>query len=406
MMAVPLGIRHGPMNRLTALGAAALLAAGCADQGIVDVSPQQTDQANASLLGVPWNPGLTVMTWNVYYGTDPTPLLLAPEDQVPFVAAQVWALVQQTNFPQRAGALAREIAANRPELVGLQEAALYRIQSPGDIVLGGTTPATQVVYDFLQLLVDSLAARGLNYVIADADSTTDIEVPVYNPDNGTPIPFDDVRLTDRDAVLARADVYTANPLHAKYVAHVPVSLGGIVTGVYEGWSSVEATVHGRTYRFVSTHLEAQPFMPIPVLQAQELIALLQNETRPTILVGDFNSDVSGIDPANATPSYGMLTDAGFQDTWLRPFRSPPGLTCCQSDDVSNRFSTFDQRIDFVFTRNMPNVKHAGTLVLARRVVGDQRGDRTRSGLWPSDHGGVVATFLVPPIWPHRTRVAE
>ena len=394
------------MNRLTALTAAALLAAGCADRGIVDVTPQQTDQSTANLAAAPWNPGLTVMTWNVYYGTDPTPLLLAPPAEVPFVAAEVWALVKQTNFPQRAGALAREIAANRPELVGLQEAALYRIQSPGDIVLGGTTLATQVVYDFLQLLVDSLAARGLDYVIADQDATTDIEVPVYNPDNGTPIPFDDIRLTDRDAVLARADVYTANPLHAKYVAHVPVSLGGVVTGVYEGWSSVEATVHGRTYRFVSTHLEAQPYMPIPVLQAQELIDLLQNETRPTILVGDFNSDVSGIDPANATPSYGMITDAGFQDIWLRPFGNPPGLTCCQSDDLSNRLPSYDQRIDFIFTRNMPNVAPAGMLVLARKVVGDQRGARTRSGLWPSDHGGVVATFLVPPVGPRPTGVAE
>jgi endonuclease/exonuclease/phosphatase (EEP) superfamily protein YafD len=393
------------MNRLTALAAAALLATGCADRGIVDVSPQQTDLPNAALAGVPWNPGLTVMTWNVYYGTDPTPLLLAPADQVPFVAAEVWALVQQTNFPQRAGALARAIAAHQPELVGLQEAALYRIQSPGDIVLGGTTPATQVVYDFLQLLVDSLAARGLVYVIAAADSTTDIEVPVFNPSNGYPLPFDDVRLTDRDAVLARADVQIANPQHGVYVNRVPIAIGPFQTGIYEGWSSVEATVHGRTYRFVSTHLEAQPFMPIPVLQAQELIALLQNETRPTILVGDFNSDVSGIDPANATPSYGMLTDAGFQDTWLQHFRSPAGLTCCQSDNLLNRFSTFDQRIDFIFTRNMPNVTPASTLVLARKVVGDQRGDRTRSGLWPSDHGGVVATLLVPPVGP-RTGVAE
>lgn len=392
------------MNRLTALAAAALLAAGCADRGIVEVSPQQTDLPNAALAGAPGNPGLTVMTWNVYYGTDPTPLILAPAESVPAVAARVWALVQQTNFRQRAGALAREIAANRPELVGLQEAALYRIQSPGDIVLGGTTPATQVVYDFLQLLVDSLAARGLEYVVADADATTDIEVPVYNPDNGVPqLPYDDVRLTDRDAVLARADVQIANPTHGVYSAYFPIPQ--FQAGVYEGWSSVEATVHGRTYRFVSTHLEAQPFMPIPVLQALELIALLQNETRPTILVGDFNSDVSGIDPANATPSYGMITGAGFQDTWLQHLRSPAGLTCCQSDDLLNQFSTFDQRIDFIFTRNMPTVTPAGTLVLARKVVGGQRGDRTRSGLWPSDHGGVVATFFVPPVGP-RTGVAE
>ena len=50
--------------------------------------------------------------------------------------------------------------------------------------------------------------------------------------------------------------------------------------------------------------------------------------------------------------------------------------------------------------------HVGTLVLARKVVGDDRGDRTRSGLWPSDHGGVVATFLTPPSRPHWAEVTE
>jgi len=28
------------------------------------------------------------------------------------------------------------------------------------------------------------------------------------------------------------------------------------------------------------------------------------------------------------------------------------------------------------------------------VVGDERGNKTRSGLWPSDHGGVVARLQI------------
>ncbi len=119
----------------------------------------------------------------------------------------------------------------------------------------------------------------------------------------------------------------------------------------------------------------------------------------------------GKDPSKATRSYGMITETGpdeggFTDSWLRPFWTPPGLTCCQSDDLLNRFSTFNQRIDFIFTRGMPQAGHVGTLLLARRAVGDERGDRTKSGLWPSDHGGVVATFLTPAFGPHRADVAE
>ena len=385
------------MKRLLAL-AAALAIGACADP----TSPpadRTTVSHGQAVLSAPANgpqaSGLTVMTWNVYYGTDPMPVLLAPPESVPFVAARAWAIARQTDFPQRAGTIARAIAVRRPHLIGLQEAALWRIQSPGDLVLGGDVPATTVVYDFVNILLDSLKARGLDYRLAAADSTTDVEVPVFNPANGSDLPFDDVRLTDRDVVLVRGDVETANPASARYAAYLPFSLGGIQSGLYEGWSAVDATVSGRTYRFVSTHLEIQQFEPLPVLQAQELVALPEGQSGPVIVVGDFNSDVYGKDPSAASPSYGMMEGAGFHDAWLRGSgspASPPGLTCCQSGDLLNRRSSFNQRVDFIFTRGLPS----GAVTVARQVVGDGPGDRTASGLWPSDHGGVVSTFLVPP----------
>jgi hypothetical protein len=259
-----------------------------------------------------------------------------------------------------------------------------------------------VVYDFLGLLVDSLAAHGELYVLAAADSTTDIEVPVFmGVDGSGNYLFDDVRLTDRDAVLVRGDVAYANPQHARFGAYIPFG-----PGVYEGWSSAEATIQGRTYRFVSVHLEFQQAEVVQVLQAQELLGLLQSETRPTILVGDFNSDAYGLVPEKATPSYGMITGAGFADNRNWPGRVPAGLTCCQDKNLLNGFGTFDERVDFIFTRNMPQLELAGTLVLDRKLVGDRPGDRTASGLWPSDHAGVVMTFLIPPAGPRGTPVAE
>lgn len=381
------------MNKLWSLVAAAVLIGGCTERNITGIAAdafQDRDGAD--------EPGLTVMTYNVYYGTDPAPLLTAPLDQVPFVAAGVWATVQQTNFPARAGALARLIASRRPHLVGLQEAAVYRLQHPGDAVFGGATPATTVVYDFLALLVDSLAARGLHYVVAAADSTTDVELPAFAGLDGAGNPtFDDVRLTDRDAVLARADVEIANPLHGTYQAHIPVSFGPVQTGVFEGWASVDATVRGRTIRFVSTHLEAQLAVPVQLGQAQELLEMLQSETRPTILVGDFNSDVLGNVPGAATPSYDMVTGAGFADSWLRLHDPDPGATCCESVDLSNPVPTLNQRIDFIFTRNLPRL----AMPLRRAVVGDRLRDRTAGGLWPSDHAGLVTTFLLSPGGPRR-----
>src|SRR5260370_14478124 len=99
--------------------------------------------------------------------------------------------------------LADEIAARRPDIVSVEEASLIRVQSPGDLVFGGTRPATNVVFDFLQMLVDSLAARGAHYSVVSSADDLDVELPMLNLLTGT---IDDARLTDRDAILVRTDL--------------------------------------------------------------------------------------------------------------------------------------------------------------------------------------------------------
>ena len=65
---------------------------------------------------------LTVMTQNLYLGSSLTPALTAT-DAASFVAAvaQIYATVLYTNFPARAEAIADEIEAKDPDLIGLQE---------------------------------------------------------------------------------------------------------------------------------------------------------------------------------------------------------------------------------------------------------------------------------------------
>ncbi len=368
-----------------ALSAAAPLLAACSDSSPLAPAPMTLFRGDGA--GDLFAPGVTALTWNVYVGAEIDRVLEArtPEEAV-LLATEQWANVQATDFPARAGAIAAGIAARRPQLVGLQEVALYRTTDRPFEEL-----ATHVAYDFLQLVIDSLHARGLDYVAAAVDRTTDLQVPVIArfDASGQPV-FAGVRFTDGDAVLVRADVPHANARSGVYGAYVPVTIGGVTSGVYQGWSSVEATIGGATYRFVVTHLAGQEVAELQVAQTRELVALLADDSRPTVLVGDFNSDAYGADPARATPTYGMLGAAGYADSWIEPDRRAPGLTCCERPDLLNPVPAFDQRIDFIFTRNLP----AGAPALGRDVVGDRPGDRT-AGLWPSDHAGVVATFRAP-----------
>jgi hypothetical protein len=328
----------------------------------------------------------------VYLGADLEAVITAPLAQLPIVAAQTFAAIQASNFPERAVALADEIARTQPHVVGLQEVELYRIQSPGDAAAGGTVPATAVAIDFLALLQQALAARGVTYSVAAVVQNFDAEVPAFTGIGPTGPTFDDIRLTDRDVILVRDDVAWSNPLGANYTVNLPIEIGGQALFILRGWTSVDADVGGTTVRFVNTHLETQVAPPIQLAQAQELLAIAAAQPLPTILVGDFNSDAGG----GQTPTYGLLTGSGYRDAWLDVHPRTPGLTCCHAEDLRNETPQLDQRIDLILIGDSFKQRN-GQLVggVQATVLGDDPADRTPSGLWPSDHAGVVATLRVP-----------
>lgn len=81
--------------------------------------------------------------------------------------------MQATDFRDRAVALADEIAPVRPDLIGLQEAAVWRTQAPGD---GLGSPAGAVACDFLVIIRARLRERGLRYVPVASRTNFDGEV--------------------------------------------------------------------------------------------------------------------------------------------------------------------------------------------------------------------------------------
>src|SRR3954465_1123451 len=72
---------------------------------------------------------VTVMTRNVYLGADLGPGMNAKDLQgLVNGAGQILNQVDANKFPVRAKALAKEMLATRPDVVGLQEAALWRTE--------------------------------------------------------------------------------------------------------------------------------------------------------------------------------------------------------------------------------------------------------------------------------------
>ena len=84
---------------------------------------------------------LTVMTYNVYLGSSVDPVLSVENLlEVPTAVANVYNTVEASDFPGRARAIAASIKTYQPHLIGLQEIALIRRQSPGDRIAGWNCP--------------------------------------------------------------------------------------------------------------------------------------------------------------------------------------------------------------------------------------------------------------------------
>ena len=318
---------------------------------------------------------LTLMTWNIYQGADLSPLFNAttPSEFVTAVGS-AYNRVQATNFVERADSIADEIQKTGPDLIGLQEVILLRTQIPSD---GPATPATNISLDYLKILVDSLAERGLIYEPIVVQNGTDIEAPGLISTG-----LVDIRLTDRDVILARADrdFTLSNSNGAQFAAKLPLTTPFGPISIPHSWVSVDITFdNGDKARIVSTHLE--PLSPIiQGLQADELLNGPGNTHLPVALIGDFNSNAD----ETGSPTYTKLKNEDFIDAWLLKGKGT-GFTCCQADDLLNPNSSLTERMDLVMFRDNFEVKNI-------KIVGNSQEDRTISGLWPSDHAGIVASL--------------
>jgi len=154
---------------------------------------------------------------------------------------------------------------------------------------------------------------------------------------------------------------------------------------------VDVALSPGSLRFITTHLESfsSLFPSIQEQQGAELITGPANTSLPIVLVGDFNSAAAGT--GFATPTYGNIVSAGFNDAWSTANPSVAGFTWGQAELLNNAVSQLSARIDIIFFRGP-------FLVTGASLVGDTPLPITGTVKWPSDHAGVVTTLdgsLIP-----------
>ena len=357
---------------------------------------------------------VTVMTRNIYLGVDinrpveaameaaaqPGASLLSVLTALAHATDESRRIVDRTDFHVRAELLAEEIGGARPDLVGLQEVALWR-HGPMEIGQVGVPNAEVVDYDFLQILLDELAERGTPYVAASIADRADVESPSFSGSVAAPVNPRDIRLTMRDVVLMRQSSSLTEIDEGQAVYDVNLSLGvaGVTFDFDRGYQWIDVRAGSERFRFVNTHLEAFS-SDIALAQAQQLVSEATSPDRSTIFVCDCNSDpvnnkVKEIDTVPHKAPYELITGpGGYTDLWKASGR-PADLPGFDAGDTSGLNETVDEplpgswthRIDMVFGRTASGEPLTTDRGRVTGRDGDPRDPAT--GLWPSDHAGVV-----------------
>lgn len=343
-----------------------------------------------------------VMTRNLYLGADLTPAIQA-KGLSEFTAAngKIYRDVAENNFPTRAVGLAEEIKKKSPDLVGLQEVALWRVGAPSlEPLLGGRPPnATTVTYDYLQLLLDQLNKGKKRYRVAVAQDEFDFEAPADannipgdGPNGVIPNAEINGRLTMRDVILVKVgSVQATNVKSGNFSNLYVVSLQGVQIKVTRGWTAIDARVNkGQKVHFVNSHFEAfddsNQVPSIRALQAGELVAKggPVDSKLPTIVVGDFNSDNDTVVTGDQQ-AYAALTAAG-----LRERSTAKPLGCCLNtsligETAGGNIADFNHQVDHVMTADPKKVKLKASSVTGRTPV---------NGYWDSDHAGLFSSLIL------------
>lgn len=349
---------------------------------------------------------VNVMTRNLYLGADLAPAISA-SGLTAFTEAtgQILREVTANSFPTRAKGLAQEILKKKPDLVGLQEVALWRTGPPSlEVFLNSaaTPTATAVRYDYLKELMAQLNKGKPQYRVAVSQDEFDFEAPANEngvagdgPNGAIPNAEINGRLTMRDVILVRngAGVTFKQPQAGHFANLLVVTVSGVKLAVTRGWVAIDAKVRGsHTFRFVNTHLEAfDPATQVPsirALQAGELVAPGGPATTslPVVLVGDLNSDDDTVEPGDQQ-AYRTLLGAGMRE---RSTNTPLG--CCLNSSLlavgaGGSVADFNHQVDHVMTRDPKEIKLKSSAVTGRQPV---------NGFWDSDHAGLYSALLFTP----------
>jgi endonuclease/exonuclease/phosphatase family metal-dependent hydrolase len=360
---------------------------------------------------------LVVMSRNIYLGADVGKALALIPD-LPAAAQFMWNQMRKTDFQARAKLLADEINDYQPDVIGIQEATIWRCQK-------NLSSKKTTVYDFVEIMLTQLSGK---YEVAEFENTK-----AYNPGFSiSPIPYltkvNDPEVFQKifsqdsafcgfetgDALIVKKQLQpeVINLGNTEYEA--TYSIVPTLMTIYRGYTWADIKINGIPIRFITTHLESlwdENKLPNSAKQARQLIADTSNTKMPLIVMGDFNSDPrdprgkKSLNPgeqpveslncplaSSTCNAYKLMIDSGFVDagpnsldpnnfTWgMNAQLTGPELNRnIAAKKLGNQFG-FTDRLDYIIVKNDLEINSA-------KITGI-------NPPYASDHAGVVASIVI------------
>ncbi len=399
------GIRLSRRQLLRSGGGVAAVGSGFTPGAISGITSAQNDGWTASV--ATWNLGLGADFLSVARGDAETP--------IPERVGTLYRQVVDSRPQARMNAVAAALARERPDVVGIQEAVIVR-RGPRSGGAVDDPDAGTVVADYLADLRDALADRGSPYRVESTVTNADLKFPGRIDGAAA-----DVRVTDRDALLIRADADIAveEVTTGTYDASLTVPIDADRSfEIRRGYAAATMQTSGEVLSAVTTHLEAA-LADIRVAQTTELASVVAGRPSPGVVLGDLNSAPSGRDDGGsaktampdtngtATPeaddsapqdAYRVLTgdlaDPVDPEDWDGTDADGAG-TCCRPDSLRPPDADgLTRQIDHVLVDGL-RAQRSRRLGTAAVSVDDG------TEVWPSDHAGVLVE-LVPKSVPTAT----
>jgi endonuclease/exonuclease/phosphatase family metal-dependent hydrolase len=306
---------------------------------------------------------LKVMTYNMYAGTEYDGVTNPDYDSFLQAVTALIENVRTSDPPTRVRAIAGQIAAAHPDIVSLQEVATW---STGQWT-GTSCSSLTLEFDYLQLLLDALAAEGTPY--APVATVTHFDVTMPASDSAC------VRNTWRVAIISRADLNPEDLFFSHVQAapftstfKIPIPALGILLPFPRGWVAADVMYRNKQFRIIAAHLDSLSTSK-EIAQGLELLTGPAATSLPVIVAGDLNTP----DPTGPT-TYNNFTKAGFAEAW------------------NSARSRFDSGYSG-YTKPYPSpMNQRGDLVLVRGRFQVQAAAVLCGG---SDHCGVVARLQLP-----------